>query len=99
MWLYRLHGDGCELLHVETKERYDWDVRDPQIFFTGQFDLYLKWMIHSRQNDPDLDIYTSWNECNLLDLPVLLGYLVEKNILATRFPHEWKLLSSSNTSQ
>lgn len=92
-WMYRLHGHGCELIHQKTYERYDWDVGDPYGFFTGQFALYLRWIVNTSPENPAVSIYRDWRAKSTLDLAVLLGYLVEKHILATRYPHEWKLLS------
>lgn len=94
-WKYHLHGDGCELTHLRTNERYDWDVNDPNIFFTGQLISYLDWIKSVSVNDVNVITYKSWEKESSLGLAVLLECLVEKNVLATSYLHEWQLLNES----
>ncbi len=94
-WAYRLHGDGCELIHMNTDERFNWDLGDPYIFFTGELQLYLNWLTKAHLSNPDVKVYSEWYQKNTgnTHIDILLNGLVQREVLATRFSYEWKLLS------
>ena len=97
-WGYRLHGLGCELVHLHTDEKFDWDAQDPYIFYTGELGFYLYWRIH-HSADKVVGTYLDWLDADKMrvhdmrqfTLP-LLEHLVEQEILATRYSDEWKLI-------
>lgn len=58
-WRYYFHGCGCELTHVKTGERVDWDAPDVYAFDGHWFVTYVQWcfsnldhpMIRQLKND------------------------------------------------
>ncbi len=91
-WKYRLHGNGCELVNLDTEERFNWDVGDPLVFFTGEIGSYLKWQAQAQPDNPNIITCREIiNNPKILLLP-LLNNLVEKQILAYQYPHGWKLI-------
>jgi hypothetical protein len=58
-WSYRIHGIGCELIHQQTKEIFDWDLGDPNYFTLAEFQWHLEWRV---QNNPSefLSNYLAW---------------------------------------
>lgn len=98
-WAYRLHGLGCELVHLETNERFDWDANDPYIFFTGEFGMHLHWRMKTETDDIHVKRFHEWLATDNLKLQQMRGWLrpilirlVERKSLATRNDDEWKLL-------
>lgn len=91
-WRYWLQGDTCELVNLRTGERFDWKAGHPNIFFTGELFFHLRWRIERHHDNPNIQIYTAWQEQAQVDLHLLLAYLAEQNVLRNRGQHEWALL-------
>ena len=90
-WHYRLHGEGCKLTHLKTYEQHDWDISNPDIFFTGQILSYLNWMSSISENNVDLTTYLTWTKGQRSNLLILLKHLKEKKLLSAVGYHKWKI--------
>ncbi len=42
-WEYWIHGRGCQITHVVTQERIEWDTIDPLVFDRYWFTNYVDW--------------------------------------------------------
>jgi len=67
-WLYKLHGSGCELKHVLTREFFDWDISDPLIFSKAEFQQHLEWRCLHNKDDKRLLFYLEWIKQNDISL-------------------------------
>ncbi|MDX2138158.1 MAG: hypothetical protein SF123_08680 [Chloroflexota bacterium] len=51
-WKYRVHGIGCQLVHVQTHEPLEWDAPDPVAFRFDWFYEHLLWRLMHEADDP-----------------------------------------------
>jgi hypothetical protein len=64
-WEYLLHGSGCRLVNVATKENIQWDVGDLHRFDRFWFVNYLEWLLDSDVVDKDVSRIRGWLEKQL----------------------------------
>lgn len=58
-WTYFLHGKGCEICNIETKEVIDWDCPNIQSFDPYSFIRHLEWRLNY-QDDNKLNLTKDW---------------------------------------
>lgn len=59
-WEYRLHGIGCRLTHISTKEPLEWDAPNSETFRFDWFWEHLLWRIKNEQEDPYVKASIEW---------------------------------------
>jgi hypothetical protein len=59
-WKYRLHGIGCELIHIQTKEPLEWDAPNSEKFRFEWFWEHLLWRSRYETDDPFVSKIIIW---------------------------------------
>ncbi len=50
-WEYRLHGGGCHVTHVDTREVIDWDAPNLQHFNPDWLADWVRWYVKNNTQD------------------------------------------------
>ena len=98
-WQYQLHGIGCEMVHVETGEHFNWDMGDPLVFSTFELFEYLRWY-ETKNRDDNLDLLIAYvDDLSLSSLKSILEALKLDGRLDVTPEDDWQLVGSiSNES-
>ena len=92
VWDYRLHGIGCEMRHRQTGEYLDWDINNPNTFYTSEMDNHLQWRMTHQPDDPDISRYMQWVERLHGDFDQLLALLAESGAIEPVNAYAWRIV-------
>lgn len=59
-WEYRIHGIGCKLTHMRTREPIEWDSPNSKAFRFDWFWQHLIWRNEYESDDPYVARCSSW---------------------------------------
>jgi uncharacterized protein DUF6896 len=91
VWQYRLHGIGCELTHIHTKEHFNWDIGDPSTFYLTEFISHLEWRCLYESNKPNVATLLNLLKNYNLDVENFVRKLEREKVIHEIKPYEWKL--------
>jgi hypothetical protein len=81
-WEYFLHGRGCDITNIETREPIDWDCADINAFDTMFFVEHLQWQLQQVELTKHLSRIKVWlSTCNEFSIYKLIDELKEDGTL------------------
>jgi len=93
-WQYYLHGYGCKLTNLKTKEPLEWDAGHPQSFYLGWFATHLEWRIQQNFSNEYIKICYIWLQSNALQ--DALDKLIEDGVLQNQPEYSGWFLRKEN---
>lgn len=94
-WKYFIHGLGCKLIHVKTKEPLEWNAPNLNSFDIYWLSNWLKWYLESNKDNEILHIAKVKNSDDLgaAILNMLEDFKAEKIIIPvnSQYPSEYTL--------
>lgn len=79
-WEHFVHGIGCKLTHIHTREPIEWDGPDPQAFDLHWFSHHLAWRTENERGEPFVQKYLELNGA-ARNLKTALNHLIDQKRL------------------